>query len=45
MAHRFLAALDAATEVTPPYPYYPYWNGQLAERNLAPVTVRQLRLM
>lgn len=25
--------LDAASAVTPPYPYYPYWNGQFAERN------------
>jgi len=29
--------LDAASAVTPPYPYYPYWNGQFAER--APVAV------
>jgi aryl-alcohol dehydrogenase-like predicted oxidoreductase len=32
-----LAKLDAASEVTPPYPYYPYWNGQFAERNPPPV--------
>ena len=32
-----IAALDAASDLTPPYPYYPYWNGQLAERNPAPV--------
>ena len=32
-----LAALDAASRVTPPYPYYPYWNGQFAERTPAPV--------
>jgi aryl-alcohol dehydrogenase-like predicted oxidoreductase len=25
--------LDAASAVTPPYPYYPYWNGQFAERS------------
>ncbi|NLG75004.1 MAG: aldo/keto reductase [Xanthomonadaceae bacterium] len=25
--------LDSASAVTPPYPYYPYWNGQFAERN------------
>ena len=25
--------LDAASAVTPPYPYYPYWNGQFTERN------------
>jgi len=29
--------LDAASAVTPPYPYYPYWNGQFAERG--PVAV------
>jgi aryl-alcohol dehydrogenase-like predicted oxidoreductase len=29
--------LDAASAVTPPYPYYPYWNGQAAERS--PVAV------
>ncbi|MBV6306265.1 aldo/keto reductase [Candidimonas humi] len=28
-----IAQLDAASAVTPPYPYYPYWNGQFAERN------------
>jgi len=27
-----IARLDAASAVTPPYPYYPYWNGQFAER-------------
>jgi aryl-alcohol dehydrogenase-like predicted oxidoreductase len=27
-----IAALDAASAVVPPYPYYPYWNGQFAER-------------
>jgi aryl-alcohol dehydrogenase-like predicted oxidoreductase len=32
-----LAKLNAASEVTPPYPYYPYWNGQFAERNPPPV--------
>ncbi|MBW6390751.1 MULTISPECIES: aldo/keto reductase [Halomonadaceae] len=29
--------LDEVSAVTPPYPYYPYWNGQFAERNPAPV--------
>ena len=29
--------LDAASRVTPPYPYYPYWNGQFTERNPPPV--------
>ncbi len=28
-----VARLDAASAVTPPYPYYPYWNGQFAERS------------
>jgi aryl-alcohol dehydrogenase-like predicted oxidoreductase len=32
-----LQKLDAASAVTPPYPYYPYWNGQFSERNPAPV--------
>jgi aryl-alcohol dehydrogenase-like predicted oxidoreductase len=29
--------LDDASRVTPPYPYYPYWNGMFAERNPPPV--------
>jgi aryl-alcohol dehydrogenase-like predicted oxidoreductase len=33
-----VARLDAASAVTPPYPYYPYWNGQFAERS--PVAVQ-----
>lgn len=32
-----VAQLDAASAVTSPYPYYPYWNGQFAERNPPPV--------
>ncbi len=28
-----MARLDAASAVIPPYPYYPYWNGQFTERN------------
>ena len=28
--------LDAASASTPPYPYYPYWNGQFAERSPVP---------
>ena len=32
-----VAHLDAASAVTPPYPYYPYWNGQFAERSPVPV--------
>ena len=31
--------LDEASAVTPPYPYYPYWNGMFAERNPPPVEV------
>jgi aryl-alcohol dehydrogenase-like predicted oxidoreductase len=34
-----MARLDAASAVTPPYPYYPYWNGPFAERNPPPVPV------
>jgi aryl-alcohol dehydrogenase-like predicted oxidoreductase len=34
-----LARLDAASAVTPPYPYYPYWNGQFAERS--PVAIAE----
>ncbi len=32
-----VARLDAASAVTPPYPYYPYWNGQFGERTPRPV--------
>ncbi|MDB5850365.1 MAG: aldo/keto reductase [Rhodoferax sp.] len=32
-----VARLDAASAVTVPYPYYPYWNGQFSERSPAPV--------
>jgi aryl-alcohol dehydrogenase-like predicted oxidoreductase len=32
-----VAKLDVASRVTPPYPYYPYWNGQFSERNPPPV--------
>jgi aryl-alcohol dehydrogenase-like predicted oxidoreductase len=32
-----MTSLDAASALTPPYPYYPYWNGQFAERNPPPV--------
>jgi len=32
-----IARLDDASYVTPPYPYYPYWNGQFAERTPPPV--------
>lgn len=33
-----IARLDAASWVNPPYPYYPYWNGQFTERNPPPVS-------
>jgi aryl-alcohol dehydrogenase-like predicted oxidoreductase len=33
-----VATLDRASQVTPPYPYYPYWNGQFSERNPPPVS-------
>ena len=33
------ARLDAASAMVPPYPYYPYWNGQFAERAPPPVPV------
>ena len=32
-----VAKLDAASAITPPYPYYPYWRGQFSERNPTPV--------
>lgn len=32
-----MTLLDKASHVTPPYPYYPYWNGQFTERNPPPV--------
>lgn len=32
LSREAIARLDAASAVTPPYPYYPYWNGQFAER-------------
>lgn len=35
-----VARLDAASAVTPPYPYYPYWNGQFAERSPVAVSLR-----
>jgi aryl-alcohol dehydrogenase-like predicted oxidoreductase len=34
-----MARLDAVSAVTPPYPYYPYWNGQFSERTAPPVPV------
>jgi len=36
-----IARLDAASAVTPPYPYYPYWNGQFSERTPPPVASRR----
>lgn len=32
-----IARLDAVSATTPPYPYYPYWNGQFSERTPPPV--------
>jgi aryl-alcohol dehydrogenase-like predicted oxidoreductase len=32
-----MARLDVASTVPAPYPYYPYWNGQFAERTPPPV--------
>lgn len=32
-----ITKLDAVSALTPPYPYYPYWNGQFAERTTPPV--------
>ncbi len=32
-----VARLDDASALVPPYPYYPYWNGQLSERTPPPV--------
>jgi aryl-alcohol dehydrogenase-like predicted oxidoreductase len=32
-----IARLDEASRVPAPYPYYPYWNGQFAERTPPPV--------
>ena len=32
-----MARLDVASTVPTPYPYYPYWNGQFAERTPPPV--------
>jgi aryl-alcohol dehydrogenase-like predicted oxidoreductase len=28
-----VSRLDVASDLTPPYPHYPYWNGQFSERN------------
>lgn len=35
-----LARLDAASRVAPPYPYYPYWNGQFTELSPPPVSAQ-----
>jgi aryl-alcohol dehydrogenase-like predicted oxidoreductase len=34
-----IAKLDAVSALTPPYPYYPYWNGPFTERAPPPVRV------
>src|SRR5690606_6212978 len=33
-----VAKLDRVSAVTPPYPYYPYWNGMFAERSRIPLS-------
>jgi len=33
LSEEHMNKLDAASAVTPPYPYYPYWNGMFSERN------------
>ena len=37
LSEEHMARLDEASYATPPYPYYPYWNGQFAERTHPPV--------
>jgi aryl-alcohol dehydrogenase-like predicted oxidoreductase len=37
-----MTQLDRASALTPPYPYYPYWNGQFAERTPPPVAACSL---
>ena len=37
LAAEQIARLSKAGQTTPPYPYYPYWNGQFLERNPPPV--------
>jgi aryl-alcohol dehydrogenase-like predicted oxidoreductase len=37
LAAPHLARLDAASAVMPPYPHYPYWNGQFSELSEPPV--------
>ncbi len=39
LSSEHMRRLDLASAVTPPYPYYPYWNGQFAERNSPRVPV------
>ncbi|MGH8235728.1 MAG: hypothetical protein ACREXP_01750 [Steroidobacteraceae bacterium] len=40
MDYRFLGASGfKVSALVPPYPYYPYWNGQFTERNPPPVAV------
>jgi len=36
-----MTKLDSVSAITPPYPYYPYWNGQFAERTAPPVPVHR----
>ncbi|MFL6548988.1 MAG: aldo/keto reductase [Povalibacter sp.] len=37
LSNEHMSALDKASAVHPPYPYYPYWNGQFSERTPPPV--------
>ena len=37
-----IARLDAVSALVPPYPYYPYWNGQFAERTPTAISKQAL---
>jgi aryl-alcohol dehydrogenase-like predicted oxidoreductase len=39
-----MTRLDAASMVTVPYPYYPYWNGQFEELSPPPVSAQSATL-
>jgi aryl-alcohol dehydrogenase-like predicted oxidoreductase len=39
LSSEHMNALDKASAVSPPYPHYPYWNGQFSERTAPPVPV------
>ena len=38
-----LSRLEQASRTTPPYPHYPYWNGQFSERNPPPIPFEATR--